>query len=61
MKIIEKITLIIYSNLMLIASVIICLVIFRWLDIDVVLSLLRNLMMSEISSKIISQLDKIKE
>lgn len=53
MKIIEKITLIIYSNLMLIASVIICLVIFRWLDIDVVLSLLRNLMMSEISSKII--------
>lgn len=53
MKIIEKITLIIYSNLMLIASVIMCLVIFRWLDIDIVLSLVRNLMMSEVSSKII--------
>ena len=53
MKIIEKITLIIYSNLMLIASIIICLVIFRWLDIDIVLSLVRNLMISEVSSKII--------
>ncbi len=53
MKIIEKITLIIYSNLMLIASIIMCLVIFRWLDIDIVLSLVRNLIMSEVSSKII--------
>lgn len=53
MKIIEKITLIIYSNLMLIASIIMCLVIFRWLDIDIVLSLVKNLMMSEISSKVI--------
>lgn len=53
MKIIEKITLIIYSNLMLIASVIICMIIFRWLDVDIVLSLIKNLVMSEVASKII--------
>ncbi|MCI8641715.1 MAG: alkaline shock response membrane anchor protein AmaP [Clostridia bacterium] len=53
MKIIEKITLIIYSNLMLIASVIICMIIFRWLDVDIVLSLVKNLVMSEVASKII--------
>ncbi len=53
MKIIEKITLIIYSNLMLIASVIICMIIFRWLDVDIVLSLVKNLVMSEVASKVI--------
>ena len=53
MKIVEKITLIIYSNLMLIASIIICMVIFRWLDVDIVLSLVKNLLMSEVASKII--------
>ena len=53
MKIIEKITLIIYSNIMLIMSVIACLLVFGWLDIDVVQSLTKTLIISETSSKII--------
>ena len=36
MKILEKITLIIYSNIMLILSIILCLLVFGWLDIGVV-------------------------
>ena len=35
MKILEKIALIIYSNIILILSIILCLLIFGWLDIDV--------------------------
>lgn len=53
MKIIEKITLIIYSNIILIISVIACLLIFRWIDIDIVQSLIKTLIISETSSKII--------
>lgn len=53
MKIIEKITLIIYSNLILIISVIACLLVFKWIDIDVVQNLIKNLIISETSSKII--------
>ena len=36
MKFIEKITLIIYSNIMLILSIILCLLVFGWLDLQVV-------------------------
>lgn len=53
MKIIEKITLIIYSNIILIISVIACLLVFRWIDIDIVQSLIKTLIVSETSSKII--------
>ena len=53
MKIIEKIALIIYSNLVLIISIIACLLIFGWLDIDIVQSLIKTLIISETSSKII--------
>ena len=53
MKIIEKITLIIYSNLILIMSIIACLLIFNWIDIEVVQELTKNLLVSETSSKII--------
>lgn len=53
MKVIEKITLILYSNLILIISVIACLLVFRWLDIDIVQSLVKTLIISETSSKII--------
>lgn len=53
MKIIEKITLIIYSNIILIISVIACLLVFRWIDIDIVQSLIKTLIISETSSKII--------
>lgn len=53
MKIIEKITLIIYSNIILIMSVIACLLIFGWLDINIVLNLIKSLLVAETSSKII--------
>ena len=53
MKVIEKITLIIYSNLILIMAVIACLLVFGWLDIDIVQCLTRTLIISSTSSKII--------
>lgn len=53
MKVLEKIALIIYSNIILIASVIACLLVFGWLDIDIVQSLIKALLISETSSKII--------
>lgn len=53
MKFIEKITLIIYSNIILILSVIACLLVFGWLDIDIVQSLIKTLIISETSSKVI--------
>lgn len=53
MKFIEKIALIIYSNIILILSVIACLLVFRWLDIDIVQSLIKTLIISETSSKVI--------
>lgn len=53
MKVIEKITLIIYSNIILIMSVIACLLVFGWLDIDIVQSLTKTLIISATSSKII--------
>lgn len=53
MKIVEKITLIIYSNIILIMAVIACLLVFGWLDIDIIQSLVKGLIVSETSSKII--------
>ena len=53
MKVIEKITLIIYSNIILIMAVIACLLVFGWLDIDIVQGLTRTLIISSTSSKII--------
>ena len=53
MKFIEKLTLIIYSNIMLILSIIACLLIFGWIDIEVVQNLMKNLLLYGTSSKII--------
>lgn len=53
MKMLEKITLIIYSNLILIVSVILCLMVFGWLDIELVGNLIRDLIIGETSGKII--------
>ena len=53
MKFIEKLTLIIYSNIILILSIIACAIIFRWLDISVVQSLARDLLLYGTSSKVI--------
>ena len=53
MKILEKITLIIYSYLMLIISFILCLLVFGWLDIDIVGNVVRNIITGETSGNII--------
>ena len=53
MKFIEKVTLIIYSNIILILSVRACLLIFGWLDIEIVQGLVRDLLLFGTSSKII--------
>ncbi len=53
MKILEKITLIIYSNIMLILSVIVCLLIFGWLDRNLVSSIITNTLAGDTSSKIV--------
>ena len=53
MKLVEKITLIIYSNIILIMAVIACLLVFGWLDIDIVQDLVKTLVISETSSKVI--------
>ena len=53
MKFIEKITLIIYSNIMLILSVIACLLVFGWIDIDVVQNLVKDLIFYGTSATII--------
>jgi uncharacterized alkaline shock family protein YloU len=53
MKIIEKITLILYSNIILIMSVILCLLVFGWLDTNVVANLAKALLIGEKSSGII--------
>lgn len=53
MKILEKITLIIYSNIMLILSVVLCLLVFGWLDLDVAGKIARMLIIGETTSKVI--------
>ena len=53
MKIIEKITLILYSNIILIMSVILCLLVFGWLYANVVANLAKALLIGEKSSGII--------
>lgn len=53
MKILEKITLIIYSNIMLILSIILCLLLFGWLDIGLVGNIVTAIIMGETSGKIV--------
>lgn len=53
MKILEKITLIIYSNIMLILSVILCLLVFGWLDMGLVGDIVRKLIIGDTSSKVL--------
>ena len=53
MKILEKITLIIYSNILLILSIILCLLIFGWLDINLVGDFVAKAIMGETTGKII--------
>ncbi len=53
MKILEKITLIIYSNIMLILSIVLCLLVFGWLDINLVGEMITKLIVGETTGKII--------
>ena len=53
MKVIEKITLIIYSNLMLVLSIVACLVVFGWLNVDSVMNLIKYILIGETSSKFV--------
>ena len=53
MKTLEKITLIIYSNIMLIISVILCLLIFRWLDFDTVGDIMETILTGSVTSNIV--------
>ncbi len=53
MKILEKITLIIYSNIMLIVSIILSLLVFGWLDIELVGNIVTKIIIGETSGKII--------
>lgn len=59
MKILEKITLIIYSNIMLILSIILCLLVFGWLDIGLVGDLVKNAIQGEVTGNIILGLSVI--
>ena len=52
MKFIEKITLIIYSNIMLILSIILCLLVLGWLDIGIVGEIVKNCITTDPGSKI---------
>lgn len=53
MKILEKITLIIYSNIMLILAIILCLLIFGWLDMGLVGDIMYKIIVGDTSSKIL--------
>ena len=53
MKTLEKITLIIYSNIILILAVIVCLLIFGWLDMDLVGNMMYRIIVGDTSSKVL--------
>ncbi len=53
MKVLEKIALIIYSNIVLILSIILCLIVFGWLDIDLVGDIVTKIILGETTSKIV--------
>lgn len=53
MKILEKITLIIYSNIMLILSILLCLLVFGWLDVSTVTDIMEKVVIGETSGKVV--------
>ena len=53
MKVLEKIALIVYSNIVLILSIILCLLIFGWLDMNLVGDIVTKVILGETSSKIV--------
>ncbi len=59
MKILEKITLIIYSNIMLVLAIILSLLVFGWLDIGLVGDIVTKIVVGETSGKIVLGLSVI--
>ena len=53
MKFLEKVTLIIYSNIMLILSIILCLLVFGWLDMEFMGNIIKGFIVGDLSGKII--------
>ena len=53
MKIIEKITLFLYSNIMLVLSIILCLLVFGWLDMGLAGGIVQKIITGDLSGKII--------
>ena len=53
MKILEKITLIIYSYVMLIISILACLLVFNWIDAELVGQIVNSAITSDVWSKVI--------
>ena len=53
MKVLEKITLFLYANIMLIFSIILCLLVFGWLDMELVGGIIQKLIVGDLSGKII--------
>lgn len=53
MKILEKITLIIYANIILILSIILCLLVFGWLDIGLVGDMVKNAIQGDVTGNVI--------
>lgn len=53
MKILEKITLIIYANIMLVVAILGCLLIFGWIDFDLIYTIIKDIIEGETSSKIL--------
>jgi len=52
MKILDKIGLIVFSTIVLIIALITCIVIFQWLDVDVVLDVVNNVITGEIARNV---------
>ena len=52
MKFLERFTLIVYSFIILLISVVLSLLIFNWIDFDVVMEMLKALVTGDLSSKI---------
>ena len=53
MKILEKITLIVYSYVMLILSILACLLVFRWINPELVGEIINNILVGDVSGKIV--------
>lgn len=53
MKVLEKIALIIYSNIILVLSIVLCLLIFGWLDGEIIGGMITKIIEGETSSKVL--------